>query len=390
MNLLIVSHTPHYRAGRTLTGWGATVREIDQLSTLFDAVCHIAPVHQGPPPQSALPYASPTVRVREVGPAGGPGLVDKLRIPLRLPEYTAAIRQELAAADVVHVRCPANISWWALAVLKAAGWRGPLWIKYAGSWSGYPGEPWSYRLQRAWLRRPWPGAMITVNGSWSGQPAHVKSFYNPCLTEEEIAEARRASSGKRLIEPVRLLFVGRLDEDKGFPVFFEAVRKLRNRGILVEADVAGDGPARSTFEALAGPAGLDGAIRFRGWMPRGEVNRLYREAHFILLPSKAEGWPKVLSEAMAHGVVPLASNAGSIRQYLAECGSGRVIAPSDPGLYAGAIAEYLAQPAQWQQESHNATRSAERFGYEWYLNAVSQLLAIPRENSQPVAHNAGD
>ena len=56
MRLLIVSHTPHYRAAGQLVGWGPTVRELDHLVELFDEVVHIAPVYDGQAPGSALAY----------------------------------------------------------------------------------------------------------------------------------------------------------------------------------------------------------------------------------------------------------------------------------------------------------------------------------------------
>ena len=47
MRLLIVSHTPHYRAAGQLVGWGPTVRELDHLAELFAEVVHVAPVYDG-------------------------------------------------------------------------------------------------------------------------------------------------------------------------------------------------------------------------------------------------------------------------------------------------------------------------------------------------------
>jgi len=372
MRLLIVSHTPHYLRGGKPVGWGATVREIDHLSRLFKSVCHIAPVHDEPPPESAIPYESPSVRLRVVAPAGGRNLRQKFSILPQLPAYARAIREELQRADVVHVRCPANIALWALAVLRVEDWRGPLWIKYAGSWKAYGKEPWSYKIQRTWLRHGWRGAVVTVNGRWESQPAHVRSFYNPCLTAEEIAEAKRLTSQKRLSLPVRLLFVGRLDQDKGAPQFLEIVRTLLANHVAVEADVVGDGPDRDLFETRSREDGFAQPIRLHGWLPRTAINRLYADAHFIVLPSRAEGWPKVLSEAMAHGTVPLASRAGSIPQYLSDFGAGQSLAEQKD--YVDTIVEYLSKPEQWQVESNNAMKAAEWFSYEAYLDALRANL----------------
>jgi len=85
MRLLIVSHTPHYYREGEIVGWGATVREIDHLATLFESVVHIAPLHHEPAPASAMAYESGRVRLHEVRPAGGERLRDKLSIFLRYP-----------------------------------------------------------------------------------------------------------------------------------------------------------------------------------------------------------------------------------------------------------------------------------------------------------------
>ena len=78
MKLAIVSHTPHHLREGEVVGWGPTVREIDQLATLFSAVVHVAPLHDGPAPASDLAYRDARVRLRPVRATGGPRLADKL------------------------------------------------------------------------------------------------------------------------------------------------------------------------------------------------------------------------------------------------------------------------------------------------------------------------
>lgn len=378
MRLLIVSHTPHFRRAGQIAGWSATVREIDQLTRLFDSVCHIAPVHAGDAAESARPYGSKAVRVREVQPAGGSTFRDKVSVLARSGEYASALREELRTADVVHVRCPAAISFGALVVLKAAGWKDPLWIKYAGSWNGYTGEPASYAAQRFWLRSGWKNAVVTVNGRSESQPSNVRSFYNPCLTEEELANAAMRSAGKRCELPVRLMFIGRLDEQKGAPVVLDIVRLLLDRGIPVIAEMVGDGPERSTLEAIAHANVVAGAVRFHGWLQRAEADRLYEMAHFVVLPSKTEGWPKVLSEGMSFGAVPLATAVGSIAEYLATFRTGRAMQERTASVFADCVADYVSRPDQWAAESNNARENASLFSYEAYLENVRDALRLPQ------------
>lgn len=375
--LLIISHTPHYRAVSGVVGWGATVREIDQLATLFDLVVHLAPVYDEPAPASALPYSSPRVSLRAVQPAGGDTCRSKCAILLRYPAYMRAILDELRTADVVHVRAPANLSLLAMLLLTAVRAPRKRWFKYAGNWAGGEQEPWSYRLQRWWLGKRWHRGQVTVNGHSPAQLKHVRSFYNPCLTEAEIAEGARVGRGKRLEGPVRLLFVGRVETDKGVGVCLDLVSQLLRAGIPTELDLIGDGPERPTFERVSLEQGIQRNVQFHGSLPRTQLGDYFASAHFVVLPSATEGWPKVLSEGMAYGAVPLATAVGSIPEYLTAFGTGQALGSCDPGRFARAIQAYWKEPARWKVESQQAVKAARHFSYRHYLTKVATLLELP-------------
>ena len=176
MRLLIISHTAHYRNGHGFVGWGPTIREVDYLAKIFDEVIHVAPVHPGPPPDTSLPYQSSRVRVRPVPPSGGNAPSDKFGILAKTPIYVRTVMEELKHVDVVHVRCPANISLITLLLLAMKKRPTIRWIKYAGNWNPKNPEAWSYTFQRWWLNRGFSRGVITVNGEWPGQPGYVRSF----------------------------------------------------------------------------------------------------------------------------------------------------------------------------------------------------------------------
>jgi glycosyltransferase involved in cell wall biosynthesis len=377
MRIVVVSHTPHHRSGDRLVGWGPTVRELDRLAGLFDELVHVAPVHEGPAPASELPYEATNVRVAPVRPAGGERLLDKLAILRVVPEYVAAVSRELSRGDVAHVRCPSNIG--LVASLLLAVRRKPTlrWIKYAGNWRPQARESRSYGLQRWLLERNVPRAFVTVNGEWPGQPPHVHAFMNPCLTQEELGDAAEDAARKALTEPVRLLFVGRLEEEKGTGRAIEVLGLLRRGGTRAVLEIVGDGPSRAQYEYQVSVAGLGDAVRFHGWLPRQELASLYRGAHFLLLPSNSsEGWPKVLSEGMAYGVVPITSNVSSIPQLLESFRTGRALPAENRDAFAAAITAYLRSPEMWGRESQRAAEAARAFSYDAYLDAVRKLLSL--------------
>jgi glycosyltransferase involved in cell wall biosynthesis len=375
--LLVISHTAHYRRGEAVAAWGPTTREIDRLAGLFQEVTHLAPLHAGEGPPSALPYEARNVRHAFVPVSGGTGLASKLGVLRAWRLYLRTILRELDRCDTVHVRCPSNIGLLAVLVLWRRREPRRRWIKYAGNWRQPAGENWSYALQRWLLSRGAARALVTVNGQWPDQPAHVRSFLNPCLTEGELTEGAAIGAGKQLALPLRLLFVGRLEDEKGCGRAIEILAKLRRRGVQATLDLVGDGAERPRFEAQAARAGLGQEVRFRGWLPRQQLASVYGEAHIFLFPSSAsEGWPKVVSEAMAYGVVPVTSDVRSLPHYMEAFGVGRALDASDTEAFVEAIAGYLTAGDRWKRESRKAIGSAARFSYGEYLVAVRALLGL--------------
>lgn len=384
MKLLIISGMPHYVRDGIPVGWGPTAQEIDHLAMLFDQVRHIAVLHRGPAPASALPYASTRVTFIPVPAAGGPRLLDKAKILLRYAGYLAAMRRELPSADVVHVRCPDNISLLAIVVLAFVRHPKTRWVKYAGNWKPAGAEAWSYRFQRWWLARRLHRGVVTVNGNWPEQPAHVTSFINPCLTDSEIGEDVRSGRDKMLTPPLRCIFVGRVETAKGVGRALEILARLKAAGCDATLDIVGDGPGRAEFEAQAHDLGLHASAIFHGWLPRTALPPLYQRSHILLFPTSAsEGWPKVLSEGMAYGVVPVASRVSCIPQYLEKFGTGRTFDAHDVNGFVGAIEWYVAHPAAWEEESQRAIAGARLFSYSRFLEAVRSLLELPPGRMAP-------
>ena len=382
MRLLVISHTPHFPRKDELVGWEATVRELDYLAGIFSEIVHIAPVHDGPAPPSAAAYAASNVRIVPVPPAGGDSLRQKLGIIARYPQYARSIGVEFASADIVHIRCPSNIGMLGLALLLLRGAPSRRWIKYAGDWGGNEGEPWTYALQRWWLRKGLAKGAVTVNGSWPGQPEHVHSFLNPCLTDEELAAGR--TTHKCLTRPVRLLFVGQLIESKGADRALLTLERVRRAGIDATLTIVGDGPQRSALDRQAADLDLNDHVYGEGWLSRASLGRYYREAHFLVLPSQSEGWPKVLSEAMAYGVVPLAGRVGSIGELLGRARVGKALDFEDITAFADSVSEDLHNPQQWRMESDRAKEFASRFTYARYLERIGSLVGLPVD--KPEAH----
>jgi len=171
-----------------------------------------------------------------------------------------------------------------------------------------------------------------------------------------------------------LLFVGRLDDAKGVGTILQILRGLLDLGVDTQLVLVGDSPQRAFFEQLANSLGLQERVFFLGWKDKSELAQEYAKAHFILLPSVSEGWPKVLSEAMAYGVVPLASDVSSIPQIFKETGAGHAFPAEETRLFVDQILQYTQDRSLWKEASKIAVEAADRFTYETYLEAVKKLF----------------
>jgi len=130
--------------------------------------------------------------------------------------------------------------------------------------------------------------------------------------------------------PPRILFVGGLEERKGLPYLFKALRLLQAAGRDFHFVVVGSGPAEAKVRQSAQQEGLAGKVAFVGEILYGpRLLDEYRSADVFVLPSiGAEGVPRVIHEAMTFGCPVIATDIGGVRWQLRD-GAGIVVPPFD-------------------------------------------------------------
>lgn len=165
------------------------------------------------------------------------------------------------------------------------------------------------------------------------RPARAAEAGAGAVGETAAGDADRLGSARR---PLRLVYAGRLALGKGLETLFEAVARLAAGRLAVELDLVGDGPLRPTLEARARALGIAGLVAFAGYLGerRPYLERLAR-ADLFVHPSAAEGFPKVVLDAMAVGLPVVAVPAGQLAP-LAGAGILEGVSPSAADL-AGAL-----------------------------------------------------
>jgi glycosyltransferase involved in cell wall biosynthesis len=157
---------------------------------------------------------------------------------------------------------------------------------------------------------------------------------------------------------LRIVFVGTLGSFyKGPDVLLEAVALCKAQAIPVRVRFIGSGQQMRALQNRCVRLGIDEQVEFAGSVTAGEpVRRELDQADLFVLPSRAEGVPRAMLEAMARGLPCLGSAIGGIPELLHE---EDLVRPDNPAALAKAIAEVFSQPGRvGRMSARNLTRAA--------------------------------
>jgi glycosyltransferase involved in cell wall biosynthesis len=156
-------------------------------------------------------------------------------------------------------------------------------------------------------------------------------------------DRREARVGLGLPPDRRLVgYVGRLSQEKGPDVLVEAMSELARLDPLADAALIGAGPLEPALRARIEALGLAGRVRLVGHRGHDELPRWLRAFDVLCLPSRREGCPNVILEALASGRPVVAAQVGGVPELLRK-DNGLLVPAERPGELAEALAAALAR-----------------------------------------------
>lgn len=169
-------------------------------------------------------------------------------------------------------------------------------------------------------------------------------YSNVELDPEGLAEILHTPKQKG---PYQLVTVGSLAQlYKGTDILIDAVARCVRAGVDLTAAIVGDGMYRQALMAQAAHLGIAARIRFAGHVPAGKpVRDILDESELFVLPSRTEGLPRALIEAMARGLPCIGSNVGGIPELL---DASELVPAGDAAALAAKIQELLSDPLRME------------------------------------------
>lgn len=157
-----------------------------------------------------------------------------------------------------------------------------------------------------------------------GLPKSRLSVVKNAIPYRKLAAANDYSAGSespdKNSDTLKLLFVGRFDEQKGFDLLVAALEQLRGRSIHLVA----------VGSSVVGSAQFNESenIQFTGWLRPEQLENYYASADLLVMPSRWEGFGLTALEAMSFGTPVLASRVGGLKEIVRPGVNGELCDPS--------------------------------------------------------------
>jgi glycosyltransferase involved in cell wall biosynthesis len=182
--------------------------------------------------------------------------------------------------------------------------------------------------------------------------------------------------------PIRLLFVGRLVFQKGLDVLLRALAELPME-LNYELEIIGDGDERPSLTLEAARLGLTTKITFAGWCDRTLIAERYRQADLFVFPSRDEGMPNGVLEAMASGLPIVATTIAGSEELVREGENGHLVPAEDAPALTAVLTRLLAQPATLRAMGRASRARIER-EYTW-ARVAAGYLELAQKMCSPAA-----
>jgi glycosyltransferase involved in cell wall biosynthesis len=309
MKFVIITHAAHIFKEGKVYAYGPYVREMNLWAKYVDEIIIVAPISKEELSSIHFAYTHANIKVSVIHAISFTSVKEIIRAICFTPIIKWKIFVAFLKADHIHLRCPGNIGLLG-AVLQVFFPNKQKTAKYAGNWDPNAKQPLSYRFQKWILANTFftKNMQVLVYGNWPGMSKNIKPFFTATYPKSKAGEASAREFGSLYT----FLFVGSLSSGKRPLYAVQLVEALIKRGFACRLDIYGEGAERKGLENYVIEHDLSEFVKLRGNQSSDTIEKAYKEGQFLILPSKSEGWPKAVAEAMFWGMIPIATKISCV------------------------------------------------------------------------------
>jgi glycosyltransferase involved in cell wall biosynthesis len=370
MTFCIISHVSHYKEQNQYFAYSPYIIEMNVWLKHVDKVIIVAPLNKKDKSAIDSAYDIQNVDFKKVDDFDITSVKNLFKTIIVVPIILIQIYKAMKQADHIHLRCPGNMGLLGCLVQILFPKKKKT-AKYAGNWDANAKQPFSYKLQKWILSNTFltKNMQVLVYGEWENQTKNIKPFFTATYTESEKIPVEIRSLNTK----IKFMFAGTLSVGKRPLYTVQLVEKLKNEGYNVELSVFGDGKEKANLENYIQEKNIGKYIRLEGNKDKNEVKLAYQQSHFLLLPSKSEGWPKVVAEAMFWGCLPISTSVSCVPNMLDNENRGLLLT-LDLEKDTKKIKQLLNNEEVYFQKAKNAINWSRLYTLDYFEAEIKKLL----------------
>lgn len=370
MRFVVITHSVHTYFEGNFYSYGPYVREMRLWEKNVTQLIVVAPLTQKSPSAIDLHYLHQNIKFIPIPDFNILGIRGLVRSFFLLPLILFKIGYGMFLSDHIHLRCPGNVGLLGCFVQLFFPFKKKT-AKYAGNWDEKSLQPWSYRLQKFFLKSELltKNIKVLVYGDWPSKTKNILPFFTASYFESDKVSFVKPN----ICEKIRLIFVGGLYPNKNPKIAIEVCNLLKSNNRNVELVVCGDGPEHSFLFNLCNLLNLNNEVTFLGNVSAESVKKKFMESHFLIFVSDSEGWPKVVAEAMWWGCIPITTPVSCVPQMLGNGERGFLTEKNSFKIY-NLIEESLNNLDHLSIMSNNGLEWARKFTLEKFEDEIKDLI----------------
>ena len=369
-NFVIISHVTHIRKINEYFAYAPYISEMNIWLKYTNKVIIVAPLKNKKPTEIDIPYGLNKIDFRPVPDFNLTNFKNVLSSVFKLPIIFWRMFWAMKSADHIHLRCPGNMGLIGCLVqilfprkIKTA--------KYAGNWDPQSKQPFTYGVQKWILSNTFLTRNMTVlvYGEWKNQSKNIKPFFTATYSDPE----KEIISKTGFNSTIEFIFVGSLVSGKNPLYAMKIMQNLVEKGFNVVLNLYGEGFERTVLENYIQINNLENNVFLHGNQNKEIIKKAYQKSHFVILPSRSEGWPKAIAEGMFWGCVPVATKVSCLPSML-DYGNRGILLEMDLDKDVNRIEEIISDEKTFLTKSRLAMQWSQNYTTDLFELEIKKLL----------------
>jgi glycosyltransferase involved in cell wall biosynthesis len=317
MRIVVITDCIHYKIEELICNKNPILtKQLDSLLTHFDKVVLVAPIVPITGENGQFNYYSKSLINKttffSTPLAGGNRLWDKIKFAIVIPKWLKLF-WKIRNFDIYYLRFPNNLNIISFLFYKLLNKK--IVITYTGTWQNYLNEPFTYRLQKYFIKYLHSGPAFVYSSDKEIIGGNILSSFSPSFTKRDCQlqflrikeKIDKISMSKT--EIIEFITVGAVVEYKNQLLAIKLIQYLNERKLNVRLRIVGSGGAYlNLLKEIVQRDSLEKLIIFEGYKSKAELDLIYHESHFLIHTPTIEGYGKTIQEGFFNGLIPILTN----------------------------------------------------------------------------------